>query len=295
MTTTTGDARAKRLALREILARPTLTVMPGGFSPVYARMCEDVGFECFFASGAQMSGFLLGVRDDGIIGVRDVADHVRHIASHTSIPVLADADTGFGNATNVRYAVRELIASGVAGMQIEDQEWPKAPAPGRRSVPLDEAVEKIRVAIETRDALDETFVIAARTDHLDSDGGTFEQTLERCLAFARAGADLVWLSSPRNREQIRIVCREVPAPVLILWGGPGPTEPPPSIEEYAALGARIAQFGTVASMAGLQGAWEFLNEFHERGTAALADFTTRANAGRWGRADLRTFTAERKP
>lgn len=288
------DARAKRLALREILARPTVTVMPGGFSPVYARMCEDVGFECFFASGAQMSGFLLGVRDDGIIGVRDVADHVRHIAARTSIPVLADADTGFGNVTNVRYAVGELIASGVAGMQIEDQEWPKAPAPGRRSVPLDEAVAKIRAAIETRDELDATFVIAARTDHLDTDGGTFEATLERCHAFARAGADVVWLSSPRNREQIRIVCREVAAPVLILWGGPGPTEPPPSIEEYAELGARIAQFGTVASMAGLQGAWDFLNEFRERGTAALADFTTRANAGRWGRADLRTFTAERK-
>jgi len=295
MTTTTGDARAKRLALRKILARPTMTVMPGGFSPVYARMCEDVGFECFFASGAQMSGFLLGVRDDGIIGIRDVADHVRHIASHTSIPILADADTGFGNVTNVRYAVSELIGSGVAGMQIEDQEWPKAPAPGRRSVPLEEMVDKIRVAIETRNALDETFVIAARTDHLDTDGGTFEQTLERCLAFAQAGADLVWLSSPRNREQIRTVCREVPVPVLVLWGGPGPTEPAPSIEEYAELGARIALFGTVASTAGLQGAWEFLNDFRERGTMALADFTSRANAGRWGRADLRTFTAERKP
>jgi 2-methylisocitrate lyase-like PEP mutase family enzyme len=288
MTTNPNDARAKRLALREILARPTVTAMPGGFSPVYARMCERIGFECFFASGSQMSAFLLGVPDDGIIGLRDVVDHVRHIAAHTTLPVLADADTGFGNATNVGYTVGELVRSGVAGVQIEDQDWPKKPGAGRRSISLDEAVGKIRAAVAARDALDPSFVIAARTDHLDADDGTFETTLERCIAYARdGGADLVWLSSPRTREQVRIVCREVPAPVLALWGPNG--EPPPTLEEYAALGVRIAQFGTVASMGGLQGAWELLNDFHERGTAALADFTARANTGPWGRADFRKF------
>jgi 2-methylisocitrate lyase-like PEP mutase family enzyme len=273
MTVNRNDPRAKRLALREILARPTVTAMPGGFSPLYARMCEEIGFECFFASGSQMSAFLLGVPDDGIIGLRDVVDHVRHIAAHTALPVLADADTGFGSATNVRYTVGELVRSGVAGVQIEDQEWPKAPRAGRRSVPLEEAVDKIRAAVAARDELDPSFVIAARTDHLDARDG---------------GADLVWLSSPRTREQIRIVCREVPAPVLALWGRSA--EPPPTLEEYAALGVRIAQFGTIASTGGLQGAWELLNDFHQRGTAALADFAARADAGPWGRADFRKFT-----
>jgi 2-methylisocitrate lyase-like PEP mutase family enzyme len=181
------------------------------------------------------------------------------------------------------------VRSGVAGVQIEDQEWPKAPRAGRRSVPLDEAVGKIRAAVAARDELDPSFVIAARTDHLDADDGTFETTLERCVAFARdGGADLVWLSSPRTREQVRIVCREVPVPVLALWGRSA--EPPPTLEEYAALGVRIAQFGTIASTAGLQGAWELLNDFHQRGTAALADFAARAEAGPWGRADFRKFT-----
>jgi 2-methylisocitrate lyase-like PEP mutase family enzyme len=284
------DARAKRLALREILARPAVTVMPGGFSPVYARMCEEIGFECFFASGSQMAAYLLGVPDDGIIGLRDVADHVRHIAARTSIPVLADADTGFGNAVNVRHTVRELALSGAAGLQIEDQEWPKTSSGVRRSITLDEAVSKIRAAVAARDAVDPSFVIAARTDEMDAGGGTFESTLERCIAYARdGGADLVWFSSPRTREQVRVVCREVPAPVLVLWGA-GATEPPPTLEEYAELGARIAQFGTVASMAGLQGAWEFLNDFHQRGTAALDDFAARAKASPAGRADFRKFT-----
>lgn len=289
MTTNQHDARAKRRALREILARPGCTVMPGGFSPVYARMCEQVGFECFFASGSHMSGFLLGVPDDGIIGVRDVVDHVRHIAAQAGIPVLADADTGFGNATNVRYAVHQLIAIGAAGLQIEDIEWPKKPAPGRRSLDFDEAVAKVRTAVQARDEVDRSFVIAARTDHLDADGATFEETLERCRAFAAAGADAVWISSPRTREQVRIVCREVAAPVVVLWGG-RTTESQPTLEEYTELGARIGMFGTVASMAGLQGAWEFLNDFRARGTAALADFTARAEAGPWGRADIRSFT-----
>jgi 2-methylisocitrate lyase-like PEP mutase family enzyme len=291
MATPRPDAHAKRLAFRELLARPGVTVMPGGFSPIYARMCEEVGFECFFASGSQMSAYLLGVPDNGTIGLRDVVDHVRHIATHTSIPILADADTGFGNATNVRYTVAELIRSGVAGLQIEDQQWPKNSAGTHRSISLDEAVGKIRAAVETRDALDPSFVIAARTDHLDADGGTFDETVERCIAYARdGGADLVWFSSPTTREQIRTVCAKTPAPVLVLWS-PRATEPQPSIEEYAELGARIAQFGTVASMAGLQGAWEFLHDFHQRGTAALTDFTTRAAAAPPGRADLRTFTS----
>ena len=122
------DPHTQRLAFREILARPRVTVMPGGFSPLYARMCEEIGFECFFVAGSQMSAFLLGVPDNGIIGLRDVVDHVRHIAARTTIPIFVDADTGFGNAVNVHYTVGELVRSGVAGLQIEDQESPAGAA-----------------------------------------------------------------------------------------------------------------------------------------------------------------------
>jgi 2-methylisocitrate lyase-like PEP mutase family enzyme len=284
-----NDPHAKRLALRSILARPAATVMPGGFSPLYARMCEQIGFECFFVSGSQMSAFLLGVPDDGLIGIRDVADHVRHVAARTTIPILADADTGFGNAINVRYAVGEIVRAGAAGLQIEDQEWPKAPQPGRRSIPLDEAVAKIRAAVEARDALDPAFVIAARCDELDADGGTFESALARCIAYARdGGADVVWLSSVRTREQLRAACREIPAPVLALWGMGG--EPPPSFEEFTELGARIALYPVLASTAGLQAAWDVLSDFRARGPAALADAAARAQQSPFGRTDFKSLS-----
>ncbi len=284
-----GDPRSKRLALRAILARPAATVMPGGFSPIYARMCEQIGFECFFVSGSQMSAFLLGVPDDGLIGIRDVADHVRHVVARTTIPILADADTGFGNVTNVRYAVGEILRAGAAGLQIEDQEWPKAPEPGRRCIPIDEAVAKIRAAVAARDALDPSFVIAARCDELDADGGTFETTLARCIAYARdGGADVVWLSSVKTREQLRTVCREVPAPVLALWGMGG--EPPPSFEEFTELGARIALYPVLASTAGLQAAWDTLSDFRARGPAALADAAARAQQSPFGRTDFRSLS-----
>jgi 2-methylisocitrate lyase-like PEP mutase family enzyme len=288
MTTLANDPHAKRLAFRALLARPGCSVMPGGFSPLYARMCEDIGFESFFVAGSQMSAFLLGVPDNGIIGLRDVVDHVRHIAARTTIPIFVDGDTGFGNAVNVHYTVGELVRSGVAGMQIEDQESPKKSGTlaGRRCIPLDEAVGKIRAAVAARDEIDPAFVICARCDDLGAEGGTFETALARCVAYVRdGGADLVWLNSAQTREQLRIAAQAVPGPLLTIWGGT--TEGPPTIEEYSELGVRIALYPTLPASSGLQGAWELLNDFHERGTVALADYAARANASKWGRADFK--------
>ena len=285
-----NDPRTARLAFRDILAGPGVTVMPGGFSPLYARMCEEIGFKCFFVAGSQMSAFLLGVPDNGIIGLRDIADHVRHIAARTSIPILVDADTGFGNAVNVHYTVGELIRSGVAGLQIEDQEAPKKSGTlaGRRCIPLDEALGKIRAAVQARDEIDPSFVICARCDELGAEGGTFESTLERCVAYVRdGGADLVWLNSVQTRDELRIVCREVPGPVLAIWGGT--VEAAPTIEEYGELGLRIALYPTLTATSGLQGAWELLNDFYERGTPALADYASRSGASKWGRAAFRNL------
>lgn len=285
------DPRTQRLKFREILARPGVTVMPGGFSPLYAEMCEQIGFECYFVAGSQMSAFLLGVPDNGIIGLRDVVDHVRHVAARTTIPILVDADTGFGNAVNVHYTVAEIMRSGVAGLQIEDQEAPKKSGTlaGRRCIPLDEAVGKIRAAVAVRDEIDPSFVICARCDELGAEGGTFASTLERCVAYVRdGGADLVWLNSVQTREELSQVCAAVPGPVLTIWGGP--PEAAPTVAEYEALGVRIALFPTITATSGLQGAWELLNDFHERGTQALAEHAARASAGKWGRAEFRKLT-----
>ena len=295
MTSISEDpVRAARRRFRALLARPGASVMPGGFSPLYARLAEEAGFESFFLAGSQLSAFLYGLPDNGIIGLRDLVDHARHMAARTAIPIFVDADTGFGNAVNVHYAVAEIIRSGVAGLQIEDQEAPKksGTVAGRRCVPAAEAIGKIRAAVAARDALDPDFVICARCDLLGAEGGGFEEALARCIAYVReGGADLVWLNSAETREQLRRACAEIPAPVLTIWGG---RDAAPSVEEYGALGVRIVLYPVIAAAAGLQAAWHVLSDLRQRGAAALVDWDAAVRGSPWGRAELaRLVGAER--
>lgn len=284
------EATRKRRAFRELLRGPGLTMMPGGFGPVYARAAELAGFSCFFVAGSQMSAFLLGTPDTGVIGLRDVADHARHVASRTEIPILLDADTGFGNAVNVHFTVQEIVRAGVAGLSLEDQEAPKksGTSAGRRCIPVAEAVGKIRAAVAARDALDPDFVVCARCDAIGAEGETFESALARCVAYAgEGGADLVWLNSPQSLEQIERAAREVPAPLLMIWGG---KPPGPSFEELERTGLRIALYPTLAASAGLQAAWRVLNDFRQRGVPALADWRADVAASPYGAIDLSVLT-----
>ena len=282
--------REKRLRFRELLTRKELTLMPGGFSPLYARMAQEAGFESFFLAGSQLSSVLYGVPDNGIIGLRDLVDHARHMAAQTDIPIFVDADTGFGNAINVYYAVQEIVRSGVAALQIEDQEAPKksGTAAGRRLIPLAEAVGKIQAAVAARDAVDPAFAICARCDGIGAEGGSFDDALARSIAYVRdGGADFIWLNSVETREQLRRACAEIPGPVLVIWGG---GEPAPSPEEYAALGARIVLYPVFASTYAIQSVWQLLNEFRERGPVALAERVAAMRGSRWGLADPAAWT-----
>lgn len=281
------SATAKRLAFRAILKGPGVTLMPGGFSPLYARMAEEVGFSSFFLAGSQLSAFLYGVPDTGIIGLRDVVDHARHVAMRTGIPILVDGDTGFGNAVNVHFTVGEIVQSGAAGIQIEDQEAPKksGTSAGRRCIPIAEAIGKYRAAIAARNALDPSFVVCARCDANGAEGEGFDRAVERCVAYLTdGGADLVWLNACESAEQIRRACAVIPGPVLVAWGGKGPE---PSLTEYANLGARIVIQPTIVSRVGIQAGWEFLHELKARGVAAVDDWRTRTSASLSGPANLR--------
>jgi 2-methylisocitrate lyase-like PEP mutase family enzyme len=256
--------------------------MPGGFSPLFARMCEEVGFEAFFLAGSSTSAFLYGVPDSGIIGLRDMVDHARHVAGRCSIPVLVDGDTGYGNAVNVHFAVQELIRAGVAGMHIEDQEAPKksGTGAGRRCVSIEEAIGKYQAATAARDALNPDFVICARCDVVGSESGTFEDAIERCMAYVGQGrADMVWINTLQTREQIGEACRRIPAPVLPAYGGPPPA---PTLQEWQSLGASVALFPALTTATAIQATWDLLHDFKERGTDALADAGQRARTSRWG-------------
>jgi 2-methylisocitrate lyase-like PEP mutase family enzyme len=259
--------------------------MPGGFSPLYARLAQEAGHECFFMAGLQLSAFLYGVPDNGIIGLRDVADHARHMAARCEIPILIDGDTGYGNAVNVHFAVQEMVRAGVAAMSLEDQEAPKKSAisAGRRVVSTAEHVGKIRAAVAARDEIDPEFVVCARCDLLGAEGSSFDATLDRCIAYVeQGGADMIWLNSVESRDELRVACREIPAPVLVIWGG---RDLPPSNAEFEKLGVRIALYPTFCATAGLQTAWELLHEVKTGGARALAEFNVRAAKSKWGKAD----------
>jgi 2-methylisocitrate lyase-like PEP mutase family enzyme len=259
--------------------------MPGGFSPLYARMAEVVGFECFFLAGSQTAAFLYGVPDMGLVGLRDMVDHARHVQARTSIPVLVDADTGYGNATNVFYAVQEFIRAGVAGLQIEDQEAPKKSATlaGRRVIPKDEAVGKIKAAVTARNELDPEFVICARCDSIGAEGEGFEQAVERAIAYVQdGGADFIWLNSVQTREQLAEGCKQIPAPVMLIWG----SRPGPEPKELEQLGARIALYPVFTATVGAQATWQVLNDFKQRGPSALEEWTRQAQSSPSGLPNL---------
>jgi 2-methylisocitrate lyase-like PEP mutase family enzyme len=288
------QTRLKRRKFRELLSRPRLTVMPGGFSPLYARLAQDAGFECFFLAGSQLSAFLYGLPDNGIIGMRDLVDHARHMAARCDIPIFIDADTGFGNAVNVHFTVQECVRSGVAGLQIEDQEAPKksGTVAGRRCISLDEAVGKYRAAVAARNEIDPEFVICARCDVLGAEGGFFDDALKRCIAYAQeGGVDFVWLNSVQTREHLRRACRELPVPVLTVWAG---AESTPTLEEYEELGLRIVLYPTMTSSAGLEAAWQLLNELRDKGNGALAQWSAGIDRSPWGRVNRRALLGNSK-
>jgi 2-methylisocitrate lyase-like PEP mutase family enzyme len=246
-------------------------------------MAEVIGFEAFFIAGSQTSAFLYGVPDTGVLGLRDMVDHARHVAARTSIPILVDGDTGYGNAVNVHFAVQEFVRSGVAAVNIEDQEAPKKSATmaGRRCISQAEMIGKIRAAVAAKNEIDPDFVICARCDVIGAEGSDFEDSVQRSISYVtEGGADFVWLNSVPSREEIKEACQRIPAPVLALWGG---DRPAPTLEEYEALGAKIALFPTIAATAGLQASWEVLNDFKRRGTPALDDWAKRSAESQYGR------------
>ncbi len=267
---------------RELLQRKEVLIIPGGYSPLHARMAQMIGYEAFFMAGSQTAAFLYGLPDVGIITMKDMVDNGRHLASACSIPIFADADTGYGNAVNVHFTVQEFVRAGVAGIHIEDQEAPKksGTSAGRSCISKEEAIGKYRAAVAAKNELDPDFVIIARCDLIGTEGGTFEGTIERCVAYVEEGkVDAVWVNTLRTREEIKEACRRIPAPVFAPYYGPPPS---PTYEEFQAMGAAAVLYPALTTAIGLQATWEFLNDFKEKGPVAMEEWSQRAHASRWG-------------
>ncbi len=227
--------------LRSLLEKPGIRVMPCCFDALSARLVERAGFELTFMSGFAVSAARLGLPDTGLISYGEMLDQGRNLCQAVSIPVIGDADTGYGNALNVKRTVAGYAQAGFACAMIEDQRAPKrcGHTRGKQVVERDEAYARIRAAVDARDEAGCDILIMARTDARATHD--LDEALERCQRFAELGADILFLEAPRSADEMRRLCRELPGVKManLVEGGDTPVLPPDQLEE---LGYKIAAY-----------------------------------------------------
>ena len=260
--------------LRALLKEPAPLILPGCFNAMSARILEHAGFPALYMSGYGTSLNLLGLPDAGLITLTEMALNAKLIASAVRAPLIADADTGFGNAINVVRTVEEYIRAGVAGMHLEDQVAPKrcGHVAGREVIARDEAVLKIRAACQTRDALDPDFVIIARTDARGAHGGSMEEAITRANAFLEAGADLAFVEGPKDKAEVVHICQAVKGPVFYNMTGISPRF---TAEEMAAIGIRACILPGAAMRATIMAIHDFATTLKAEGPMAEAAYDAR--------------------
>jgi 2,3-dimethylmalate lyase len=202
--------------LRELLRGEKMVVAPFSFDAMQAKIIEHTGFPAVYMTGFGTAA-ARGYPDVGLVTMSEMVQNAGYIAAAVDVPVIADADTGYGNPLNVRRTVREYEKAGVAAIHIEDQFWPKKCGfmEGKRVIPRDEMVQKIHAALDAR--LDSDFVIIARTDALAVNG--MGDTLDRCCAYREAGADLIFVDGLKTREHIETVAKSLHGLPLLYNGG----------------------------------------------------------------------------
>jgi 2-methylisocitrate lyase-like PEP mutase family enzyme len=232
-------------SLRRRIESGEFFVAPGVYDMISARVAERVGFDAVYASGFWLTASYLGLPDAGLATFTDMLDRVSHVVEQVTMPVIADADTGFGGLLNVDHTVRGYERAGIAAIQIEDQEFPKkcGHTPYRRVVPSTEMEAKIRVAVEARQSRD--FLVIARTDARTGLG--LEEALRRGRAYAEAGADVVFVESLQSEEEMREACSTIPAPLMANMSDGGHT-PIRSAAELAEIGYACAIFPAMAAL-----------------------------------------------
>ncbi len=254
--------------LRQLLSRPDILVAPGAFDGLSARLVERAGFPVVYATGGGIARSM-GVPDLGLLGMTEVAERLASIVERVTIPVIGDADTGYGNALNVRRTIRAFERAGTAGLHLEDQQFPKRCGhyDDKAVVPTSEMVQKLRAARDA--ATDAELVLIARTDALAVEG--FERTIERANAYAEAGADVIFVEAPQSEAQIEAIARLVPAPKLInmFQGGKTPLVPLARLRD---LGYRIVIIPSDLQRAAIRAMEEALSAIRRDGnSASVAD------------------------
>jgi carboxyvinyl-carboxyphosphonate phosphorylmutase len=254
--------------LRALLETGRTIVAPGAFDPLAARLVEEAGFPAVYMTGFGTSAALLGRPDVGLLTMTEMADNAARIAACVDIPVIADADTGYGNPLNVIRTVGAYEAAGVAGIHIEDQVAPKkcGHMDGKLVIPAEEMAAKIRAAAEAR--ADPDFVIIARTDARAVEG--FDQAIARARQYLKAGADVLFIEALTSAAEAAKAAGAFPGvPLLFNWAEGGKT-PPISLARLQELGYRIVIFPISTLLAATAAMRQILGEIAHAGTPAAA-------------------------
>ncbi|MDQ5842104.1 MAG: oxaloacetate decarboxylase [Thermoproteota archaeon] len=254
----------RRTSLREQLEdRNKIIVLPGVFDALSAKIAEHVGFEAMFQTGYGSSAALLGMPDYGLLNSGETVDNAMRIIRAVTVPVLVDADTGYGNPLNVWRLVRDLESLGAAGIFLEDQVWPKrcGHMMGKDVIGKDEYIPKLKAALEARQNKD--FIIVARTDARAPMG--LDEAIERGKAYRKAGADVIFVEAPRSVEELKKVADEIDAPLVANMIEDGIT-PNLSAKELLRLGYRIAVFPLSALYSATFAMRQVLTELKNTGT-----------------------------
>jgi 2-methylisocitrate lyase-like PEP mutase family enzyme len=236
-----------------LLASRSAAILPGTPNALFARVIAAHGFPAAYVTGAGIANMSLGVPDIGLVTLTELAGHVAAIADAVELPVLVDADTGFGNALNVARAVRLLERAGAAGIQLEDQVFPKKCGhfAGKQVIACADMAGKIRAAVDAR--TDPDLQIVARTDARAIEG--LDAALDRAHAFVEAGADATFVEAPRDAGELQRIARDIPAPQIanMVFGGLTPPLPQSQL-------ARLGFGGVLYANAALQAALKSVND-----------------------------------
>ncbi|MGZ8229218.1 MAG: isocitrate lyase/PEP mutase family protein [Burkholderiales bacterium] len=268
--------------LREALRQKKYLVTPGITTPLHAMIVERVGFDYVYVGGYDVSLTLLGWPDVGVITETEMLGNARHIARCVSLPVIADVDTGYGNAINVVRTVEDFEAAGLAAIHIEDQMAPKrcGHVAGKVLVPIEEAVGKLQAALDARK--DQDFVIIARTDAIAAAGAGLDEAIRRGKAYARIGCDMIWAEFPtadleQPRRFAQEMRREYPDVPLYLnysanlkWADSKAT-----FDDFAEMGFKAMHVSLAGLRTTMQSLWDYAVDFKQRGAQAENDFQKR--------------------
>lgn len=257
--------------LRKMIEQPGTHAAPAVYDCIGAMAAERAGFNFIFSSGFGIAASLLGKPDFGYLTAGEMADAAKRIAASVSIPLIADMDTGYGNPLNVIRTVEEIVQSHVAGIIIEDQEWPKKCGhfEGKRVVSVDEHVEKIRAAVYARG--DSNLVIVARTDARALEG--LDAAIGRGERYLKAGADVLFVEAPQSREELALVARHfqgVPLFANIIEGGKTPNL---SVTELEAMGYKLVAFALSGLFSATQALMDCFDTLKADGSTANVNGT----------------------